>query len=197
MSSPKQIAANRENGRKSRGPRTPAGKARSNGNARRHGLNNINRHNAAFAPRIAAIARAICPDAGNALVYEQALIIGEATCVVSAVRTMRTERMAQAGRLRAREDANSVSAVSALSAQARSDGELEAMHLTIAELERLYRYERRALSRRNRAVQKLIEIRTTMASWSQTQCSPGTMERTHCQPLTSATTHVGPVTRSC
>lgn len=38
MSTARQIAANRQNARKSRGPTTDAGKAASSGNARRHGL---------------------------------------------------------------------------------------------------------------------------------------------------------------
>jgi hypothetical protein len=54
MSSQKQIAANRRNGRKSRGPRTAAGKFVSSRNALRHGLTSISRHNPAFAPRIEA-----------------------------------------------------------------------------------------------------------------------------------------------
>jgi hypothetical protein len=93
MSSEKQIAANQRNGRRSLGPRTAAGKAISSRNARRHGLAGISRTHPAFAPRIAAIARAICPDTGNSLLFEQALIIGETTCVLSAVRTEQMELM--------------------------------------------------------------------------------------------------------
>ena len=64
MSTLKQIAANQRNGRRSRGPRTAAGKARASRNARRHGLTRI-------APRIWAIACAICPDSSNPLLLEQ------------------------------------------------------------------------------------------------------------------------------
>jgi len=38
MASEKQIAANRANAKKSTGPRTPAGRAKSSRNAYRHGL---------------------------------------------------------------------------------------------------------------------------------------------------------------
>jgi hypothetical protein len=38
MATPKQIAANRENAKKSTGPRTPEGKARTRLNAKRDGL---------------------------------------------------------------------------------------------------------------------------------------------------------------
>jgi hypothetical protein len=85
MSSEKQIAANRRNGRKSKGPRTAPGKARASRNALRHGLASISRHNPAVAPRIESIARAICPDTSNPSLFEQALIIGETTCVLGCV----------------------------------------------------------------------------------------------------------------
>jgi hypothetical protein len=158
MSSEKQIAANQRNGRKSRGPRTAAGKAVSSRNAMRHGLASISRDNAAFAPRIEAIARAICPDTSNSLLFEQALIIGETTCILSAVRT---EHMAQVQRLREQRGSQWDST------QVPSNRELGITYLPLPELDRLYRYERRALSRRNRAVQKWIEISRTMPSPSQ------------------------------
>jgi hypothetical protein len=137
MTSQKQILANQTNGRRSRGPRTAAGKARSSGNARRHGLTHISRDNPDFAPRIWAIARAICPEGSNPMLFEQALIIGRTTCVLSAVQA---EEMAQAQRRlgQQRSDWDGMPACSG------SDGELEAPDMPVPVLERLYRYERRA-----------------------------------------------------
>jgi hypothetical protein len=152
MTSQKQIVANQTNGRRSRGPRTAAGKARSSGNARRHGLTRISRDHPDFAPRIAAIARAICPDSSNPLLLEQALIIGETTCVLSAVQA---EQMTQAQCRLGQQPSN----WDGMPACSGSDGELEATYMPVPVLERLYRYERRALSRRKRAVAKLIALR--------------------------------------
>jgi len=125
MSSEKQIAANQRNGRKSKGPRTAPGKARASRNALRHGLASISRHNPAVALRIEGIARAICADTSNPSLFEQALIIGETTCVLGCVCAERIARAGTAG---------------------------------VAGIDPLQRYERRALSRRNRAVQRFLEV---------------------------------------
>jgi hypothetical protein len=170
MSSEKQVAANRRNARKSRGPKTPAGKAVASRNALRHGLASISCRNPAFAPQIEGIARAICPDTSNPSLFEQALIIGETTCVlgrVCAERIARMERLLDATpsppptatapeKDRVKRELTTV-----------SRGEREAMHLAmhlhlgtpgVAGIDPLDRYERRALSRRNRAVQKFLEM---------------------------------------
>ena len=89
MSSGKQVAANRSNGRKSRGPHTPAGRARASRNALRHGLTTISRHNPALLPKIEVLARVLCPDASNPALFEQALIIAENQLVLRCVRAER------------------------------------------------------------------------------------------------------------
>jgi hypothetical protein len=75
MSSHAQVAANRTNGRKSRGPRTAAGKWRASRNALRHGLNLVSRHNPAYFPEIERIARAYCEGDNDPSLLDQAMII--------------------------------------------------------------------------------------------------------------------------
>jgi hypothetical protein len=74
----------------------------------------------------------------------EALIIGETTCVLASVRaerTARTERLIE-------DNAPSPRRLPCSSG--------------VAELDPLYRYERRALSRRNRALQTLMKISNTI-----------------------------------
>ena len=89
MSSQKQIEANRRNAQKSKGPRTAAGKARASCNSRKHALTTISRNHPLYAPRIEAIARAICSEATTAELWEQALIIGECTTLLACAQAER------------------------------------------------------------------------------------------------------------
>ena len=97
MSSQAQVAANRQNGRRSRGPRTAAGKLSASRNARRHGLAAINRHNPACFPEIERIARAYCEGDTDPLLFEAALMIAENDVILMAVHT---ERLAAIARMR-------------------------------------------------------------------------------------------------
>jgi hypothetical protein len=85
MSSHAQVAANRVNGRKSRGPRTAAGKWRAGRNALRHGLNLISRHNPAHFPEIERVAKAYCEGDNDPSLFEQAMIIAENDVIIMRV----------------------------------------------------------------------------------------------------------------
>ena len=87
MSSQARIAANRVNGRKGRGPRTPAGKSNSSRNAFRHGLAAITRKEPEVFAEIELVAKAICNGATDPFLIEQALIIAENGFVLNCVQT--------------------------------------------------------------------------------------------------------------
>jgi hypothetical protein len=87
VNSQAKIAASRANGRKSRGPRTPAGKSNASRNAFRHGLAAITRKDPEIFGEIEPVARAICNGAVNPLLFEQALIIAENDFVLRCAQT--------------------------------------------------------------------------------------------------------------
>jgi hypothetical protein len=98
MTSPRKVAANRFNGRKSRGPRTGAGKARASRNARRHGLAAFSSNNdPVMAGQIEQMVGAICQGDDDPLLRQQAVMIAENQRWLSCVRA---EKVALIERLR-------------------------------------------------------------------------------------------------
>jgi len=127
MASERQIAANRRNAKKSSGPRSADGKARSRRNALSHGLSIASRAIPAFQQDVMLLARALSPageDIGDA-----ALIAADAEIDLLRIRKYRAALIEES-----RDQASSNLA---------------------DKLDTLERYERRAFARRNKALRAI------------------------------------------
>jgi hypothetical protein len=139
MSWERKVTANRTNGRKSRGPRTAAGKAKASRNAQRHGLAAKCHLNSDASGQIERITNAICSVDADPLLREQAQIIVQSAVVLHRVQL---QNLATLERIR--------------------DMGLDAtdcMHEALAELTRLARYERRAWSLQKKATRNFMNIK--------------------------------------
>ena len=146
MTSELKVLANRQNAKKSTGPRTKTGKSRASRNAVRHGLERVDFGNPGYPAQVERLARAICPDASDPFRYEQALIMAETQTFLARVRAARIaaiERDSPA-RLLGRGDESAPQALD----------ETERLSRALLDLLSLERYERRALSRRRRAIRR-------------------------------------------
>jgi len=77
MSSPKKVAANRINGRKSHGPRTAAGKGRPSRDAHRHGLAAFGSNTPIMSDQIRQVVDTICDGDDDPLLREEAVAVAE------------------------------------------------------------------------------------------------------------------------
>jgi len=152
--SDRKIAANRRNARRSTGPRTAATKARAARNALRHGLAIPLARDPVASAEVDRLAAALVGPSPTPARLEQVRIAAEAECEVRRVRAYRKSLL----------DRKAVElATHQLDDGQRSEsvafaGKREAIALACAlpELKALERYERRALSRRRRAMRWLV-----------------------------------------
>src|ERR1044072_8609905 len=89
MTSAKKVAANRRNAKKSTGPRTEGGRAKTSRNAQRHGFGALNAGNKLALYTINRIADRICDKDAGPIEYEQATIIAECQLNLARVRSVR------------------------------------------------------------------------------------------------------------
>jgi hypothetical protein len=158
MTSERKIAANQRNARRSSGPRTVQGKLRVSRNALRHGLASVTTRAQVIAGELDRLTTAIAGENADAAQREQALIIAESELELLRVRAVRTNILEQMLRTAAEEggarggQANAVPPSGVIAGAAYLD-----------QLRGLERYERRAFSRRQTAIQKLLDVRLWMS----------------------------------
>jgi hypothetical protein len=89
MSSVKRVLANRENAKKSTGPRTSAGKFRAGRNALRHGLSSVGSAHHGASRRVTTIAKKLCEKDPFPYRFHVALQIAEEQAMIERIRLAR------------------------------------------------------------------------------------------------------------
>ena len=135
MASSRQIAANRRNARKSTGPKSVLGRSRSSRNALRHGLAVPVEADPDVRDEVKKLAKAIAAAAGLARPGEAAHSFAEAEFDLLRIRKLKSTVCNEAGFV--------------------AGGDLDDLAWLNDKLSKLARYERRAFSRRKRALRSL------------------------------------------
>ena len=149
MTSPAKIAANRRNAQRSTGPRSAAGKARARRNAFRHGLATPARLDHAAMDRIDDLVVALTRDFPSQLELELATVAAEAQSEIERVRQAKV-RMVNRAYAHLRDEGGRLLSAGERAALAFA-GKTEILMAC-------ERYERRAISRRNRALRALAKL---------------------------------------
>ena len=149
MTSPAKIAANRRNARRSTGPRSAAGKARARRNAFRHGLTTPASLDHVAMDRIDNLVDALTIDVHSQLQFQLATVAAEAQAEIERVRQTKVNLVNRASAQLREEGAGLLSAGERAALAFAGKTEI---------LMACERYERRAISRRNRALQALAKL---------------------------------------
>ena len=149
MTSPAKIAANRRNARRSTGPRSAAGKARARRNAFRHGLATPASLDHVAMDRIDDLVVALTRDFPGQLEFELATLAAEAQAEIERVRQVKVTLVNRAYAHLRREGGRLLSAGERAALAFAGKTEI---------LMACERYERRAISRRNRALRALARL---------------------------------------
>jgi hypothetical protein len=159
MTTTRKVRANRQNAHASTGPKSATGKARSSANARRHHLAVPIWSDPILTANVVALAKHIAGVHPSPQVMAHAQQVADAQIEVVRVRRWRRDLMEQRLSLLLLDDP---------ACELRGDAEVSLKKALIVsgltpQLQLLDRYERRAASRRNRAIQSLTAVRVVEA----------------------------------
>jgi hypothetical protein len=137
MSSARKMEANKRNASRSTGPRSPGGKLRSARNARRHGLATPIDQDAETASRIQNLTNVLTEGSQDSGRFEQARAVAECYFDLCRIREARAELFAAAG------DFDNLT--------------IEQLDRTVRVVDKINRYERRAVSKRRQGFRWSME----------------------------------------
>src|SRR6516164_2642619 len=159
MTTARKVLTNRQNARASTGPKSATGKARSSANARRHSLAVPIWSDPVLTANVVALAKHIAGVHPSPQVMAHAQQVADAQIEVVRVRRWRLDLMHQRLSLLLLEDPDDCELGDAEVSLKKA---LIVLDLT-PQLQLLDRYERRAVSRRNRAIQSFTAVRVVEA----------------------------------
>ena len=151
MTSKRSVIANKKNALRSTGPRTSNGKKRASANALKHGLAANVHHDVAMSARVNELAGVFAGDTTDPHQIENAQIAAEAEIQIQRVRAARVTLIELAA-------VRPLASVAIEDTGGPPDGAMRgatAFTQALPQLEKLDRYERRALSRRKHALRTL------------------------------------------
>ena len=166
MATERRIAANLRNARKSTGPRSAAGKKRASRSSFRHGLRARIAYGAERAKDIERLAREIAGASTDAIILEAARAAAQAEFDIAQIRQVKVAvivQMQTVGAINARPTSRTTRQprTSVLPAKAEAPTEREGLDEMVCralpELLKLDRYERRAVARRRRSLDTIMD----------------------------------------